>query len=168
MNDRERRDRFNASFSEHLTAVQRFVERRVDDEQTARDITAEVFTLLWRKDQSANPLGRGWLFKTASNLIGAHYRTTARHRRAMQSLVILATSGPTDVVDEERRALHEALNALRAPQRDVLILTYWDGLSAAEVGVALGMRTDTVWAHLSRGRKNLHKLLTLIEVAEGA
>ena len=56
--------------------------------------------------------------------------------------------------DEELRA---AILRLPLREQEILKLTYWLDLPAAEVAAALGMSQEAVWASLSRSRKALKK-----------
>lgn len=43
--------------------------------------------------------------------------------------------------------------------REVIMLTYWDGLSAAEAAVVLGTTTGAVWVTLTRARAKLRAVI---------
>ena len=49
--------------------------------------------------------------------------------------------------------MQDALQALPDTAREVLVLTYWDGLPAAEAGRVLGCSTAAVWVRLHRARR---------------
>ena len=51
--------------------------------------------------------------------------------------------------------LRAALGRLRPPDRDVLLLCVWQGLTYAEAAVALGVPVGTVRSRLSRARARL-------------
>lgn len=52
-----------------------------------------------------------------------------------------------------------ALRTLPASQRAAVVLTYYAGYPAREVGEALGCSAATARVHASRGRKRLRKIL---------
>lgn len=62
---------------------------------------------------------------------------------------------------EERSALFEALQALPAMQRKVVLLRHWLGLSVAETAHELGIGEGTVKSHTSRGVAALQEELSL-------
>ena len=64
---------------------------------------------------------------------------------------------PTPV--EERSALFEALQALPAQQRKVVVLRHWLGLSVRETAAELGINEGTVKSHSSRGLASLEQVL---------
>lgn len=164
MNDRDRAARFNARYRDDYVPVLRFVERRVADDQSALDIVAEVFVRLWSKDTGAEPLSRGWLFTTATHLIGHHYRTSRRKHIAEQTLQVLAVATARELPTADIMILRDALSTLTPRQRDIVALTYWDGLSAPEIAELLGMTTSAVWTTVSRAREMLRRQLAPEEV----
>jgi DNA-directed RNA polymerase specialized sigma24 family protein len=78
----------------------------------------------------------------------------ARHRRAALN-ALLHAGAPSRANHEERPALLEALAALPPADRDVLTLTAWEGLSAAEAGVVLHCSEGAIHTRLHRARARL-------------
>lgn len=69
---------------------------------------------------------------------------------------------PTDPSQvEERSALFDALQALPAQQRKVVVLRHWLGLSVRETADELGITEGTVKSHSSRGLTALQTVLAL-------
>jgi RNA polymerase sigma-70 factor (sigma-E family) len=67
---------------------------------------------------------------------------------------------PTDPAPvEERSALFDALQALPAQQRRVVVLRHWLGLSVRETADELGIGEGTVKSHSSRGLAALEAVL---------
>lgn len=67
---------------------------------------------------------------------------------------------PGDAVDDMAAvdtadAVHRALDALTAPNRDVVVLRYFAGLSEAQTATALGIPAGTVKSRLSRSLAQL-------------
>ncbi len=60
---------------------------------------------------------------------------------------------------EDRDALFEALQALPAMQRKVVLMRHWLGLSVAETAAELGIGEGTVKSHTSRGLAALQEVL---------
>lgn len=152
-----KKDVFDALFDAHYRDVLRFIERRVDDDHAAQDLAADVFTLLWSKLDPADPVGRAWLYRAASHLIANHYRRRDRRRLAERAIVLIADRPESS--SDERLAVAAALRALSDRERQIVQLTYWEGLPADEVGVVMGLSTPAVWTALSRARATLRGLL---------
>ena len=154
MNDR--REAFEALFAEHHAAVLRYVERRVDDREQARELTMDCFEIVWRRYDPAAPFRRPWLLQTARNLVGDSYRRRDREREGMRTL-----AAATDIPDTsfQNVDLRLALRDLPGAYREILELFYWVGLSASEIAEVVGCRTSAAWKRLSRARDSVRLLL---------
>ncbi|MEU9847202.1 sigma-70 family RNA polymerase sigma factor [Streptomyces sp. NPDC047985] len=146
---------FTALYAREYPRVRAFAHRRTGDRSAAEEIAAEVFRIAWEhvlKDGEATP---GWLFVTARNVLGNHYRATARltelHRRIGEEI------GRAPACAEDSAVL-DTLDRLADHHREVLLLSYWDGLSAAEAGRLLGCGAPAVWVRLHRARKAFREL----------
>jgi RNA polymerase sigma-70 factor (ECF subfamily) len=137
-------------FREHWTLVRRFAARRVG-EASADDLAASVFELAHRKMPNNHPHPVGWLFRAAENLARAQLRGAERYRRAVEDLGHQAASGTVSGPDDEA-ILRSLLDQLPPRYRDVLQLTYWDGLSAADIGIVVGASVPAVWKRISRAK----------------
>lgn len=153
-----KKDVFDALFEAHYVDVLRFVERRIDDRHAAEDLVAEVFEVLWTKLDPAEPVGAAWLYRTAALVIANHYRRRDRRRLAEQSLMAMLSDGAGLGIDD-RLTVRAALRRLGDRERQIVLLTYWDGLSGEEIGAVMGMSTSAVWATLSRTRTKLRGLM---------
>lgn len=148
---------FHALFAEHWPAVRHHVNCFVDDGE-AEDIVAEVFQIAWAKLKPEAPWGRAWLLRVADNKLRNGYRRSKSRARAMaaleHALVIESEPDALDVL-----ALRVALRSLNRREQAVIVLTYWDLLSAGEVAETLRLSQAAVWKILSRARKKLRELL---------
>ncbi|MBB1247243.1 sigma-70 family RNA polymerase sigma factor, partial [Streptomyces durbertensis] len=111
---------------------------------------AETFRTAWERMSAGQDVGTGWLFVTARNLLSNHHRSTARLTRLHRT--IAETLGRTPASDQDNAVL-DALDRLSPRHREVLLLSYWDGLKAAEIGQVLDCGTSAVWVRLHRARK---------------
>ncbi|MEU5108004.1 sigma-70 family RNA polymerase sigma factor [Streptomyces sp. NPDC021354] len=156
--ERGRSTRFTTVYAREHPRVVAFVHRRVGDRGASEELAAEVFRIAWEhtlKDGGEGEITAGWLFVTARNLVRNHYRAEARlgelHRRITDEL------GRTAATDQDSAVL-DTLDRLPAHHREVLVLSYWDGLSAAEAGAVLGCGAPAVWVRLHRARKAFRDL----------
>ncbi len=106
---------------------------------------------------------RPWLFAIATNLRHDLIRSWARRLERLWQ-----ADDSEEAVDPrasaEERLLHEerlsgALSRLTERQRDVVLLTCWEGFTYAETAEILGLRSGTVGAHRDRALKRLRRLL---------
>jgi RNA polymerase sigma factor (sigma-70 family) len=142
-----------------MPLVLAFLERRMGSHEDAVDVTSEVFTVAWEKLDPAEPFARAWLFSTAWNKLKDYYRRNKRRTAAMEDLVANVLFADEKLEIGERMALHDALRSLRGREQQMVLLHYWEGLSADEIATVLGCRPGTVWTALSRARAKLRELL---------
>ena len=152
-------DAFRTFYRAHQRDVLRYVERRVADQSVAEEITAEAFTVAWRR-WSTVEITLPWMYRTARNKIGDHYRRDERRRAAQLALERRAEEPPSGIAPIDRLALQEALRTLPDREREAILLTYWEGLDATEVAHALGASRSAMWTLLTRARGKLRGQLT--------
>jgi RNA polymerase sigma-70 factor, ECF subfamily len=127
----------------------------VRDEHEAEDITQEVFakllTSLHKYEQRAVPFA-AWLLRVARNVALDHMRT---QRVVLCEEVRNPDSAVDDTGYQRALSLDEALDALPAEQRRVLILRHVVGLSPGEIAEFLGKTEGSVHALHHRGRRTV-------------
>lgn len=156
--------RFHRLFNETRHDLLAYALRRTLRPQDAADVVAETYLIAWRKLDSLPQGGeaRLWLFGVARNLI----LRGATRQHALQAVVDrlaleLREASPIDEPTEDRRAevMRSALAALPEQQREVLLLTAWEGLTPREVAAATGAPVNLVRVRLHRARARLkHEL----------
>jgi RNA polymerase sigma-70 factor, ECF subfamily len=139
--------------------------RMTGEEQTAYDLTQEVFVRAWQRFATISRYEqpRTWLFRVATNLARTH--NTSRNRRAvpLSDISLLTGDDAPDASDPARRfaqseLVHQVLRQLPPKGCAALVLREVDGLSTAEVGEALGMSETAVRMAISRARKQFRAL----------
>ena len=162
-------DAFALLFDRHAAALHRYVTRRLG-EALADDIVAETFLAAFRRRDRYDPGradARPWLYGMAANLIGHHRRWevrsstwhwpgpgSTRWRRATRT-----GWRPACRPRAVHRDLAEALAALSADDREVLLLVAWAEFSYEEVARALDIPLGTVRSRLHRARKRTRAAL---------
>lgn len=146
-------------FDEYWPRVRHHLECFIDDAEEVDELTAEVFLIAWRKLDPASPMGVRWFLRTADNKL----RDRSRRARSRESAIDALTRGlssPSEPLDPmEALALRRALASLNARERQVVVLTYWDELSAGEVAETLRTSPGAVWTTLTRARAKLRTQL---------
>ena len=142
-----------AFYTEHVTAVTRFVARRVADPHTVADLTAEVFLAVIDSAHTYRP-GRGtqlaWLYGIARTVIAGARRRAAPDRGAACGGAGRRLTDDDDIARlEERidtesagRAACLALAGLPPDERAVLELVAVDGVLDFGVRVPQGPHDD--------------------------
>ena len=121
-------------------------------------LQAALERLLRRGRQMDNPAG--YVRRTLYNLAADGWRRQGAWRR---KLPVIRASDPAADADlmaavDLRDALMRTLRMLPPQQRTVIVLRYWDQLSAAETAAALGCSEGTVKAAASRGLRRMREL----------
>lgn len=163
----QRRAAFDALFHAHFLGVLRFLRRRLSSASDAEDLAGDVFRIAWEKQDPREPLTRAWLFKVAADLLIDLYRRQGRRADLEVALARRIEEASPALPVEDRLALIDAVRALSPREQEALRLTYWEGLSAAEIGEVLGCRTSAVWALMSRARSKLLHAMTEPELTGG-
>ena len=158
-------DAFGELFARHMNAVYNHCFRRTGSWSAAEDLTSVVFLEAWRKRRDVRLAGESilpWLLAVANNATRNADRSLRRHRRLLARLPDPGTE-PDIAEDAARRADEERtmrrvlteLRALGEPEREVLALVDWAGLSYAEAATALRVPVGTVRSRLARAREQL-------------
>ena len=156
-------DRLSALFEAHSRRVYAYAARHTDPE-TAKDVVAEVFLAAWRRVDDVPEPALPWLLVAARNVVSNSRRTSLRQRRlavvVAGSVAGLAALMPgADETAVERSHMLAALDALNDTEREALLLTAWDGLSAKDAAAVAGCSTRAFEVRLSRARAHLDRVL---------
>jgi RNA polymerase sigma-70 factor (ECF subfamily) len=157
---------FASLYDAYVDSIYRFIYLRVEDQQTAEDITSSVFLKVWEKLEHYQMRGvpfRAWLFRIARNAVIDHYRT--RKETAPLEAVTNAFDRNVAPVAEsvatriEAEKILEQMKQLTEDQRNVLTLKLVHGLNTEEIANTLGKRQGAVRALQMRGLQALAKLM---------
>lgn len=154
----------------HAVDVRRYLYRRLtgvaDPASTADDLTADVLVIAWRR-RADIPAGAElpWLY-------GVARRVLANYRRRPQE-VLVADLGALDAIDEadpaeivtDDASLADAWRSLGPRDREVLRLVAWEGLTGAQLALALGITEGGAAAALSRARARFEEFLSPVQEA---
>ncbi|WP_420642143.1 sigma-70 family RNA polymerase sigma factor [Candidatus Leptofilum sp.] len=136
--------------NKYYTSIYRYIAFRVNDSQTAEDLTSEVFLRLLSavRDKSApQKTLRGWLYGVASHVLKEHYRKKKR-----DSFTILHEDIPSaeqsldqqiaDIMQNEN--LQALMKSLTDDQQNVLALRFGFGMPIQEVAHTMGKSEGSV------------------------
>jgi len=144
---------FREFFAATFTDVWGFARRRTDSGPDADDVTAETFSVAWRR--RADIPGRDarlWLFGVARNVLANHRRAVQRQRNLH---LRLATTHAEPVAHERDSLMWEALAELSEEDRELLLMRAWDGLGIADIATVLGITAANVSSRLYKARARL-------------
>jgi len=145
-------------WSPHVFA---YASRHVGSQQ-AEDVVADTFLAAWRRRSSLPEVPLPWLLVTARNTIANRRR--ADHRRmklvdAVGQLERAATMRGPDTDITRRSETLAALAELSESEREAVLLTAWDGLTARDAARVAGCSTRAFEARLTRARARLSRTL---------
>jgi RNA polymerase sigma-70 factor, ECF subfamily len=161
---------FAVLYDTYVEQIYRFVFFRVGVEQTAEDLTSQVFLKAWDNLSSYQIRGlpfRAWLFRIARNNVIDYYRTYKETTPLEPSALAKPDPGAevADQVEQQLQAeeLRLALQQLTEDQRQVLTLRFIEGLSTEEIAKVIGKRQGAIRALQMRG---LQALAEIIEISD--
>jgi RNA polymerase sigma-70 factor (ECF subfamily) len=152
--------RFARLHDAHFEIVRRYAWRR--DPEIADDVAAETFVVAWRRLDEVPEDARPWLIGVARNV----RLNIRRSQRRQQSVVSALQEKGLQVRAEEAgsslelpQQLAEALDALSASDREVLLLHAWDELDTAQIATALGCSKANASLRLHRAKRRFEQAL---------
>jgi RNA polymerase sigma factor (sigma-70 family) len=169
--------RSEAAFAElvrrHVDFVYSAALRMVRDTHLAEDVTQGVFVALAQnaRQLTSHPVLSGWLHRTAQNLAANTVRSDVRrHAREQEAVAMNELLAPEPEAAWEHIApqLDAALGELNEPDRDALLLRYFERKSAREMAQTLGTSEDAAQKRVSRAVERLREFLSKRGVTVGA
>jgi RNA polymerase sigma-70 factor (ECF subfamily) len=151
-------ERFEGVYRAYRDALYAYALRRVPQD-VAQDIVAETFAIAWRRFDRVPAEPAGWLFATARNvMLGRRRREQRQNALGARLTRRLAHEQPLDGRQEIAPVL-AALAELAEPDREVLLLSAWEGLGSREGATVLGCSSAAFRLRLHRARRRLQKRL---------
>lgn len=158
---------FAAIYDLFFSRISNYVRYRCEDDETADDLTAQIFERTLEKiasySSSKGPF-EPWLFTLARNIVADHHR--ARRLRSFIPWDLVEKIPSNEVSPEvvaENRSLEdqvlEALPLLKNREREMLGLRFGMGLKNREIAELTGIREGNVAVLIHRATKHLQELL---------
>ena len=148
-----RREAFSALVRRYLPAVHALAFAQTGNHTDADDVTQETFLKAYRSLHTLRDTRKfgGWLAAIGKNKARSLVRQ--RQRRAEVSLPSDSAAAAPDIEARElRELLKHQVELLAEPQRDVLLLHYFAGMTAREIGQLTGISKYAVQKRLQRAR----------------
>lgn len=171
--------RFERLYDECAAAILGYALRRTTSPADAADVMANTFLVAWRRleDVPEGDRAKLWLYGTARRVLANHHRSQRRQNRLLSRLAANVGRELADYVAEARTDLREeselgdlrlAFERLREPDREVLALVAWEGLSTAEIARVLHCTTGAARVKLHRARRRFVVALNDVTAGGGA
>lgn len=137
---------------------------RLLGEQDAQDACQDALLRAYRAFPRLTPdsNARAWLYKIATNTAFTALNGRSRRHRRLAEIdldTLPARAGATPEQRERVRAVASAVQALPPKQRAALVQRQFEGLSYAEIGVALGCSAVSARANVYQALKRLRAAL---------
>ena len=152
--------RFEALFTRHQRAVLAYAMRRSPTVADAEDVTAETFTIAWRKiDAIPADEALPWLYAVARRVLANHRRGTGRRERLAALLRVEDVPTPLRAGEDRDGPAFDALASLSPPDQELLRLVAWEELGNREIAAVLGISANAVAIRLHRARARFAEAL---------
>ena len=158
--------------SRYATAAVNLSARLVRDRALAEDLAQEAFVRAFTRLASYDPRRKfsSWFLQVVHNVAVDHLRRKRLSTvplddpPATNQLTLSASStepSPAAHAEREelRRALEQALAAIRPEYREALVLHYQEGLTLAEISGVIGSPIGTIKTFPHRGRAEMASIL---------
>lgn len=140
--------------------VNHFRRRGVQEEY--EDLAQETFFRIYKARKRYRPTAkfRTWMFTVAERVWIDFVRKSARRERRESAFREEPRVVQAEVPAVHREDLLWALEQLPRAQRDVVVFSYYDGLSLGEIAEILGVPEGTVKSRRHHAMKRLQELFT--------
>jgi RNA polymerase sigma-70 factor (ECF subfamily) len=167
--------RFRRLFDDTERDLLSYAVRRVQRPEDAADIVAETFLVAWRRLDDVPPgaEARLWLYGVARRQLANQRRGQLRRSQLVDRLraelpgALAATAAGASSEDERAAGVRAALARLGEEDRELLMLSSWEGLSPGEIATVLELPAVTLRSRLHRARKRLRAELTRAQPGAG-
>ena len=158
-------------YDRYSRPVYSYLHRVCGDPRTAEELLQEVFFRVWRQATTFDG-SRGafvsWVMSIAHNMAIDEVRRLGRRPRAgsgdperVLSQVVDRDPSPDEMawLGDLRRQMRAAVNEIPGPQREVIELAYFSGLTQREISQRLGIPMGTVKTRTRLGLLRLRERL---------
>jgi RNA polymerase sigma-70 factor, ECF subfamily len=160
----ERERQFQELYGATSKPLLAFIARRATTSEEATDLLAEAYIIAWRRldEIPHSPESTLWLFGVARNLLmkSNHQQRSQQNlvHDLTQELARLAAYRPdTDIGLTDK--MHACLHRLPPKQREILLMTAWEGLKPREIAKITGSSANIVRVRLHHARQQLAREL---------
>lgn len=157
---------FEPLYDKYYVSMFNYFYKRVATEETAADLTSQLFVKVLQQIQSYEHRGvpfSAWLFRIAYSLVNDHYRAKKKRVISVESdevLDWLADPIVQNTAGDETQKIEWAMKAiknLKKDQLDLVEMRFFDGLSFKEIGEILGIKENTAKVRCFRITEKLQK-----------
>ncbi len=152
------REAFARLYDETMSKVYRYIYYKVNNQQTAEDLTSDVFEkalVNFGKFNSEKASFSTWIFTIARNTITDFYRAQPKVKIVDMEEAVAAPSrepGPEETVErgEEKQLLRDCISKLQENEQEIVRLKFTMEMTNREIAKSLGLTESNVGVMLYR------------------
>lgn len=154
----------NHAVEEYADMVRRVCVCHLKNQADTEDVFQNVFLkyMLYEKPFIDEEHEKAWLLRVTINACKDLLKSFFRKNTVPLEMVKEMEAE----VPKDHREVLEAVLSLPDKYKDAIYLHYYEGYSAAEIGIILGKKENTIYSLLSRGRNVLKEKLGGEEIGE--
>lgn len=165
---------FEQIYQEYYNKIYLFVKKRILQEQDAEELTADIFTAVYKNLGRYRPEVSSldtWIYVITGNRIKNYYRDRKDEMLTdeMEEMIQKQELSAEDVtmLRQEREDLLQCLKQLPVRERSIIILKYYQGKSSEEIGRQLDLTSGNVRVILKRSLNKLRKIMNACSESYG-
>ena len=149
---------YNQCVNLYADNVYRFIWKNLRHEEDAKDVVQGAFEKMWKnRAEVDNAKCKSYLITIAYHQMIDHIRKNKRI--SLKEDFAEQERGSTNLQNNTKRILEEALGRLSETQRSLVMLKDYEGYNYAEIGQITGLNESQVKVYLHRARLQLREYL---------
>ncbi len=171
----DKKKEFSKIYDEYVEQIYRFVFLKVGSKDEAEDITSKTFLRVWKSFKNEEVKKdfksiRGYLYRTARNLVIDHYRRSSAENKAddkmsskkvpFENVVLKDETMRADeraVLVSEIAEVREALERINEDYQNIIVWYYLDELTIPEIADLLNKPESSIRVLIHRALSSLKK-----------
>ncbi len=156
---------YETFYEENYGKAVQYIRNKIGSHEDAEDLAGEVFLYCYTHYDGYDPERSSlttWLYMIINSRIKNHYRDAKTYVDLESVVGVLPDEGPDlDAgirMEEIHTGVMAAINQLPERRRQIVMMSYFENLSSAEIGQRLGLTPGNVRVQLSRALDSLETL----------
>lgn len=153
------KETFERIYTDNYVRLYYYALHIVNEEETAKDILNDVFTMLWKNISNVDETRiNAYLMTSVRNKAVDHLRHNLLQSHYSEEYLHTAEQFYADYSIEKDKLVEEMLGRLSPPTDQILEMCYLQRMKYADVAEALHISTSTVKKHIIKALKTLREL----------
>ncbi|MCK8524189.1 RNA polymerase sigma factor [Aquimarina sp. D1M17] len=151
-------DMMSILFERYHIRIFNFIVKMTRDKEVSQDITQEVFyKAIKYRTSYKNGKFSSWIYTIARNIFSDHYQRQKSSAQRLDDITYKTESQTEDNIDkiETNEQLHKALNQLSKSDRELVVMSRYQGIKYQEIAEITNSTTGAVKTKVHRA---IHKL----------